>query len=88
VLSRLRAEGIDENSISVDPGFADPANGDFTLSSDSPAVALGFQPIDMSRIGLNGTFPEQWKGFRSAAEDERIAYGRGRDGEETGYEWW
>ena len=32
--------------------FVDPANGDFRLRPDSPALKLGFVPIDLSKIGL------------------------------------
>jgi hypothetical protein len=32
-------------------GFADPARGDYRLQPDSPALRLGFQPIDFDRIG-------------------------------------
>jgi hypothetical protein len=31
--------------------FADPAKGDFTLRPESPALKLGFQPIDVSKVG-------------------------------------
>ncbi|MGC9455401.1 MAG: right-handed parallel beta-helix repeat-containing protein [Phycisphaerae bacterium] len=51
-LEQWRRRGNDRNSIIADPGFADPAEGDFRLSSDSPAVKLlGFEPIDASRAG-------------------------------------
>jgi len=30
----------------------DPANGDFRLRPDSPALKLGFVPIDVSKVGL------------------------------------
>ncbi|MFC1651137.1 right-handed parallel beta-helix repeat-containing protein [Candidatus Latescibacterota bacterium] len=43
--------GQDTHSSYADPLFADPDNGDFTLSADSPAFALGFQKIDMSTVG-------------------------------------
>jgi hypothetical protein len=43
--------GYDTHSVMADPKFADPANGDFTLAEDSPALALGFKPIDLSEIG-------------------------------------
>jgi hypothetical protein len=35
----------------ADPMFVDPDNGDFTLRPESPALALGFQPIDVSQAG-------------------------------------
>lgn len=49
-----QAEGFDENSIIADPMFVDPANRDFRLKSGSPALKLGFKPIDRSEIGLYG----------------------------------
>ncbi|MDO8545198.1 MAG: right-handed parallel beta-helix repeat-containing protein, partial [Opitutaceae bacterium] len=39
--------GKDPHSRYDDPRFADPERGDFTLAADSPALALGFQPIDI-----------------------------------------
>ena len=35
----------------ADPLFVNPEQGDFTLRSESPALALGFQPIDLSQVG-------------------------------------
>ena len=43
--------GRDQGSIAADPKFRDPGNGDFTLATDSPALKLGFKPIDASHIG-------------------------------------
>ncbi len=47
-----RALGYDKHSLFADPKFRDPANGDYALLPDSPALKLGFVPIDMSKIGL------------------------------------
>ena len=52
VLDKGRRDGIDAHSLAVDPLFVDPANGDFRLKPDSPALKLGFAPIDLSKIGL------------------------------------
>lgn len=50
-----RAEtGRDPDSRFADPRFADPDNGDFSLPTDSPALTLGFRPLDLSRVGLYG----------------------------------
>ena len=46
-----QARGKDAHSLFVDPLFADPKNGDFTLKPESPAFNLGFKPIDMSAVG-------------------------------------
>ncbi|MBN1291691.1 MAG: right-handed parallel beta-helix repeat-containing protein [Candidatus Latescibacteria bacterium] len=46
-----KARGRDVHSKIADPLFADPENGDFTLSPDSPALKLGFLPIDVSTVG-------------------------------------
>lgn len=50
--------GYDVHSVIADPGFADIENRNFALSPDSPAVKLGFQPIDLSGVGLYGD--EAW----------------------------
>lgn len=44
--------GLDRHSVVADPKFCDPANRDFTLAADSPALALGFRPIDTSTVGV------------------------------------
>ena len=42
----------------ADPKFVDPARFDFRLQSDSAALELGFEPIDVSDCGLTG--PPEW----------------------------
>ena len=44
--------GLDKHSREADPLFKDPLNGDFTLNVASPAFKLGFEPIDVSKVGL------------------------------------
>ena len=46
-----RKRGKDAHSKYADPLFVAPEQGDFTLKPGSPALVLGFQPIDSSRIG-------------------------------------
>ena len=46
-----RESGQDGNSRFADPLFVDPKNGNFSLKPESPALKLGFQPIDISRVG-------------------------------------
>jgi hypothetical protein len=48
-----------------DPRFIDAARRDFRLRPDSPALALGFQAIDMEAIGLSG--PAAWRSLPSRA---------------------
>jgi hypothetical protein len=42
-----KKKGIDAESVVADPKFTDPAKGDFSLKADSPALALGFQQLDL-----------------------------------------
>ena len=51
--------GSEMNSVVADPMFVDAENGDFGLREGSPALALGFEPIDMSRIGPDGVSSKQ-----------------------------
>ena len=43
--------GQDKDSIIADPGFIDAYSGNFNLRPDSPALKIGFKPIDMSTVG-------------------------------------
>ena len=45
------AKGFDAHSLLADPKFADAEHDDYTLAADSPALALGFVPIDTSGVG-------------------------------------
>ncbi len=49
-----QAAGNDVRSVLADPLFRDPAHGDWTLSPDSPALKLGFQPFDWKEAGVQG----------------------------------
>jgi len=46
--------GFDTHSIIADPLFTDPENDDYSLKPESPALKLGFKPIDLSGVGLRG----------------------------------
>ncbi|MFC9625310.1 right-handed parallel beta-helix repeat-containing protein [Streptomyces sp. NPDC056930] len=56
-----RANGLDTRSLIADPKFtgtspfADPAKLDYTVRSDSPALALGFHNIAMGGFGKAGS---------------------------------
>jgi hypothetical protein len=65
-----QARGHDRHSLIADPRFVDAANFDFRLQPDSPALQLGFVPIDASQIGLYGD-PE-W--VRTPQRIERRVY--------------
>ncbi len=49
-----QALGLDRRSKIADPMFENAAEYDFGLRPGSPALALGFKPIDTSRVGLYG----------------------------------
>ena len=49
-----RKRGKDVHSLYVDPQFMDVAKFDFRLKPTSPALKLGFRPIDMSTVGPRG----------------------------------
>ncbi|MFA6546322.1 MAG: LamG-like jellyroll fold domain-containing protein [Limisphaerales bacterium] len=49
-----QAKGNDTGSIIADPLFVNPGQGDFRLRPNSPALTLGFRPIDLGKTGLRG----------------------------------
>ena len=44
--------GFDAHSVIADPLFVNAEQEDFRLRPESPALKLGFQPIDVSKIGI------------------------------------
>ncbi len=49
---RFVSHGCDQHSIVADPGFLNPANGDFRVRPDSPALRLGFQNFPIDEYGV------------------------------------
>jgi hypothetical protein len=49
-----QALGLDRGSRVAAPRFVDVKNHDFRLEEGSPAIELGFQPLDVSGVGLYG----------------------------------
>jgi len=50
----VAATGNDRHSVVADPGFGnaeEPAAARYRLKADSPALALGFRPIDLTNVG-------------------------------------
>lgn len=50
-----QASGLDQKSKQADPKFKDPAKDDYRLNDDSPALAMGFEPIPFEKIGRQPT---------------------------------
>ncbi|WP_146508216.1 right-handed parallel beta-helix repeat-containing protein [Thalassoglobus neptunius] len=55
MLANQKRDGVDIHSLAEDPLFVDPENGDFRLAPDSPALRLGFEQTDWSKVGLEKT---------------------------------
>ena len=53
-LPQWQAAGHEQGSIVADPKLTAPANDDFHVAADSPAVKLGFKPFDPSKAGVYG----------------------------------
>lgn len=95
--SQWREKGQDRRSIVADPLFANPDEGDFRLSSDSPALKLGFKPIDMGNFGRHGVmlrapafapraFPDLSRQLPVVQDFENVAVGRRWPGSSTSEE--
>lgn len=51
-LEEWRTRGHDVYSVIADPQFVAPDKFDFRLKPESPALKMGFQPIDLSTVGV------------------------------------
>src|SRR5206468_2916431 len=58
-LQEWRGRGHDLHSTIADPLFVAPEKYDFRLQRDSPALKLGFKPIDLSAVGVRRKFRKQ-----------------------------
>ena len=54
-----RKRGHDEHSLIADPLFVAPRQFDFRLKPNSPALRLGFKPVDLSEAGVRKKFRKQ-----------------------------
>ena len=52
MLKKQHSDGVDAQSLAVDPLFVDPQKGDFRFAPESPALKMKIVPIDISKIGL------------------------------------
>ena len=50
-LKTMRAIGKEKASLFGNPMFVDPAGGDFSFQPGSPALALGIESLDVSKMG-------------------------------------
>jgi len=50
--AKWQERGFDTHSVIDDPLFVNPKADDYSLKPGSPALKLGFEPIDASKIGL------------------------------------
>jgi hypothetical protein len=51
-LEQWRKRGHDVHSVIADPLFVAPKKADFRLKRGSPALKIGFQPIDLRQVGV------------------------------------
>ena len=50
-LQQQRERGVEENSIVIDPEFADPEGNDFKVEAEVVIKNLGFEQIDVREAG-------------------------------------
>ena len=51
-LEKFILNSCDSNSVAGDPSFVDPANGNFSVKENSPALKIGFQNFAMDSFGV------------------------------------
>jgi hypothetical protein len=71
-LADWQAKGHDRTSVVADPQFVDPRRFDFRLRPGSPALKLGFRPINTDLCGLYG--PKSWVALPKAIRRPPFAF--------------
>jgi len=51
-LQKMRSVGKEQASLFADPMFENPSVGDFGFQAGSPAIELGIEALDVSKMGL------------------------------------
>jgi len=64
ILADFQTNGFDKNSLYTDPMFVDWRKGDFRFKEGSPALKLGIEQIDVSKMGLTSDFPAYLKNIK------------------------
>ncbi|QZT36673.1 right-handed parallel beta-helix repeat-containing protein [Halosquirtibacter xylanolyticus] len=74
--SKYRPFEVETHSIDADPLFVDYKHGNFNLKKNSPAFKLGFEPIDMSTIGLLADYPAKYMKLGTGDKDRKPIFHR------------
>ena len=69
-LLKMRAVGNETASLVGDPLFVDPAGGDFSFQPNSPALDLGIESLDVSKMGRLKTGDYYQNSDRQTQKDE------------------
>ena len=64
LLKQQRDDGNDLKSLQADPRFVNIDGNDFHFLPDSPATALGIQPLNANEMGLEPAYRERFLGRR------------------------
>ena len=79
-LEKWRARGHDTRSVIADPLFVAPDKFDFRLRKNSPALARGFKPIDLTTVGVR---PKGGKAKHRHSSDDEVTNSESRAGKTT-----
>jgi hypothetical protein len=66
-LAEWQQLGFDKHSVFAEPLFVDPAQKDFRVRPESPALKVGFKNFEMGKWGLTQSFPERWRNRKRLA---------------------
>ncbi|MBI2844275.1 MAG: isochorismatase family protein [Armatimonadetes bacterium] len=75
-LTDWQAKGYDVHSVIADPLIVNAGRGDYRLRPESPALKLGFLPIDVAKIGIRSRAAEAPSNQSAESKDPVKLYGR------------
>ncbi len=79
--------GVEESSVVKDPQLRGIEDATFDINAESPVYDLGFEPIDVAKIGLTSEFPQKYLAYDYEDDNSKVVFHRQKNKKDI-YDFW